>query len=58
MLLGAGLLHGRRIWSYEQLILDTEIDVDREGDAAAGSRSDDVSLALEAIAEVGPAAST
>ena len=26
MLLGAGLLHGSRIWSYEQIILDTEID--------------------------------
>ena len=25
MLLGAGLLHGSRIWSYEQMILDTEI---------------------------------
>ena len=25
MLLGAGLLHGSRIWSYEQMLLDTEI---------------------------------
>ncbi len=53
MLLGAGLLHGSRIWSYEQMILDTEID----GIVKAmlrGIPTDDVSLALEAIAEVGP----
>ncbi len=53
MLLGAGLLHGSRIWSYEQMILDTEID----GIVKAmlrGIPDDDVALALEAIAEVGP----
>jgi trimethylamine--corrinoid protein Co-methyltransferase len=53
MLLGAGLLHGSRIWSYEQMILDTEID----GIVRAmlrGIPTDDASLALDAIAEVGP----
>ncbi len=53
MLLGAGLLHGSRIWSYEQLILDTEID----GIVKAMLRGipvDDASLALDVIAEVGP----
>jgi trimethylamine---corrinoid protein Co-methyltransferase len=53
MLLGAGLLHGSRIFSFEQLLLDCEIwsllhamfkgiPVDRE------------SLALDAIRQVGP----
>jgi trimethylamine--corrinoid protein Co-methyltransferase len=53
MLLGAGLLHGSRIWSYEQMILDTEID----GIVKAMLRGipvDDATLALDAIAEVGP----
>ena len=53
MLLGAGLLHGSRIWSYEQLVLDTEID----GMVKAMLRGipvDDASLALDVIAEVGP----
>lgn len=53
MLLGAGLLHGSRIWSYEQLVLDTEID----GIVRAmlrGIALDDASLALDVIAEVGP----
>ena len=52
MLLGAGLLHGSRIWSFEQLMLDTEID----GIVKAmlrGIPTDDVSLALEAIARGG-----
>jgi trimethylamine--corrinoid protein Co-methyltransferase len=53
MLLGAGLLHGSRIWSYEQLVLDTEID----GIVKAMLRGvpvDDASLALDVIAQVGP----
>jgi trimethylamine---corrinoid protein Co-methyltransferase len=53
MLLGVGLLHGSRIWSYEQMILDTEIAgiVDA---MLRGIPVDDASLALDAIAEVGP----
>jgi trimethylamine--corrinoid protein Co-methyltransferase len=53
MLLGAGLLHGSRIWSYEQLILDTEID----GIVRAVLRGfplDDEALALDVIRAVGP----
>ncbi len=53
MLLGAGLLHGSRIWSYEQMILDTEID----GIVKAmlhGIPWDDEALALSTIREVGP----
>ena len=53
MLLGAGLLHGSRIWSYEQLLLDTEI----AGIVAAMLRGiplDDEALALDVIREVGP----
>jgi trimethylamine--corrinoid protein Co-methyltransferase len=53
MLLGAGLLHGSRIWSYEQMILDTEID----GIVKAMLRGipwDEDVLALPVIAEVGP----
>jgi len=53
MLLGAGLLHGSRIWSYEQMILDTEI-ARIVGRMLEGVTVDDASLALEAIAEVGP----
>ena len=53
MLLGAGLLHGSRIWSFEQMILDTEIDGIVKA-MLGGIPTDDVSLALEAIAEVGP----
>ena len=53
MLLGIGLLHGSRIWSYEQMILDAEIAgiVDA---MLRGIPVDDASLALDAIAEVGP----
>ncbi len=53
MLLGAGLIHGSRIWSYEQLILDTEIDGIVKT-MLRGIPVDAESLALEAIAEVGP----
>ena len=53
MLLGVGLLHGSRIWSYEQMLLDCEI----YGIVRAmlrGIAVDDEALALEAIRRVGP----
>ncbi|HYO41915.1 MAG TPA: trimethylamine methyltransferase family protein [Candidatus Limnocylindrales bacterium] len=53
MLLGAGLLHGSRIWSYEQMILDCEIATIVQK-MLGGITVDDASLALEAIEEVGP----
>lgn len=53
MLLGAGLLHGSRILSYEMLVMDAEIwsilrAIER------GIPVDDETLALDAIREVGP----
>jgi trimethylamine--corrinoid protein Co-methyltransferase len=53
MLLGVGLLHGSRIWSFEQMILDAEIASIVEA-MLRGIPFDDEALALEAIAEVGP----
>jgi trimethylamine--corrinoid protein Co-methyltransferase len=53
MLLGAGLLHGSRIWSYEQLVLDAEIDSIVKV-MLRGIPVDPASLALEAIEAVGP----
>ena len=53
MLLGVGLLHGSRIWSFEQMILDAEIASIVEA-VLRGIPFDDEALALEAIAEVGP----
>ena len=54
MLLGLGLLNGSRIFSHEQLLLDAEIySVVRA--TLKGIPVDDESLALEAIAAVGPA---
>ncbi len=53
MLLGAGLLHGSRIWSYVQLLLDVEI----HGLVRAMLRGipvDPESLALDEIRDVGP----
>ncbi len=53
MLLGVGLLHGSRIWSYEQMLLDCEIfAIIRR--VLQGIRVDEDSLALETIAAVGP----
>jgi trimethylamine--corrinoid protein Co-methyltransferase len=53
MLLGVGLLHGSRIWSYEQMLMDCEIfDLVRQ--MMRGIVVDDESLALDAIRAVGP----
>ena len=53
MLLGAGLLHGSRIWSYEQLLLDCEIfSIVRA--VLGGIRVDDQTLARDVIGAVGP----
>jgi trimethylamine--corrinoid protein Co-methyltransferase len=52
MLLGVGLLHGSRIWSYEQMLLDCEIfDIVRK--VVEGIVVDDETLALETIRAVG-----
>ena len=53
MLLGVGLLHGSRIWSFEQMILDAEIASIVEA-MLRGIPFDDEALSLAAIAEVGP----
>ena len=53
MLLGVGLLHGSRIWSYEQMMMDCEIfDIIRS--MMAGIEVNEETLALEAIHNVGP----
>ncbi len=53
MLLGAGLLHGSRILSYEQMVMDCEIySIVRK--MLSGITVDDESLALEVIRSVGP----
>lgn len=53
MLLGAGLLHGSRILSYEMLVMDAEIwSILRAMER--GIPVDDETLALDAIREVGP----
>jgi trimethylamine--corrinoid protein Co-methyltransferase len=53
MLLGVGLLHGSRIWSYEQMLMDCEIfDLVRK--TLQGIEVNDETLALEAIRAVGP----
>jgi trimethylamine---corrinoid protein Co-methyltransferase len=51
MLLGVGLLHGSRIWSYEQMLMDCEI-YDIVYNMMKGIVVDDESLALEVIASV------
>lgn len=53
MLLGAGFLHGSRIWSYEQLLMDCEI-FDIVHQMMTGIVVDDEHLALDAIRAVGP----
>jgi trimethylamine--corrinoid protein Co-methyltransferase len=53
MLLGVGLLHGSRIWSYEQMLKDCEIfGIVRK--MMDGIVVDDETLALDAIRAVGP----
>ncbi len=53
MLLGVGLLHGSRIWSYTQMMLDCEIfNIVRK--MMQGIVVDQETLALETIAAVGP----
>lgn len=53
MLLGAGLLHGSRIWSYEQLLLDCEI-FRLIGKVLEGIPVDEETLAIDTIKTVGP----
>jgi len=53
MLLGVGLLHGSRIWSYEQMLMDCEI-YDIVYNMMKGIVVNDETLALETIHSVGP----
>jgi trimethylamine--corrinoid protein Co-methyltransferase len=53
MLLGVGLLHGSRVWSYEQMLMDCEI-FSIVHKMMSGIPVDDETLALEAIRAVGP----
>jgi len=53
MLLGVGFLHGSRIWSFEQMLMDCEIyEIVRR--TLAGIEVNDETIALEAIKAVGP----
>ncbi len=53
MLLGVGFLHGSRIWSYSQMLMDCEI-FDIVHKVLQGIVVDDETLALDVIAAVGP----
>jgi trimethylamine--corrinoid protein Co-methyltransferase len=53
MLLGVGFLHGSRIWSYAQMLMDCEI-YGIVHKMLQGIVVDDDTLALETIAAVGP----
>jgi trimethylamine--corrinoid protein Co-methyltransferase len=53
MLLGAGFLHGSRIWSYAQMLLDCETFAIIHK-MMQGIEINEETLALEAIAAVGP----
>jgi trimethylamine--corrinoid protein Co-methyltransferase len=53
MLLGVGLLHGSRIWSYAEMMMDCEI-FSIIHKMMQGIVVDDESLALDTIAAVGP----
>lgn len=53
MLLGVGFLHGSRIWSFEQMLMDCEIyEIVRR--TLAGIEVNDETLALDTIKAVGP----
>lgn len=53
MLLGVGFLHGSRIWSYAQMLMDCEIfEIVRR--VIAGIEVDDETLAIDTIKAVGP----
>ncbi|MCS6993097.1 MAG: trimethylamine methyltransferase family protein [Anaerolineales bacterium] len=53
MLLGVGFLHGSRIWSYEQMLMDCEIyEIVRR--VLAGIEVNRETLALDVIRAVGP----
>jgi trimethylamine--corrinoid protein Co-methyltransferase len=53
MLLGVGFLHGSRIWSYEQMLMDCEI-FDIVHKMMQGIVVNDETLALGTIRDVGP----
>jgi len=53
MLLGVGLLHGSRIWSYAQMMMDCEI-FSIIHKVMQGIAVNDETLALETVAAVGP----
>ncbi|MGE5222680.1 MAG: trimethylamine methyltransferase family protein, partial [Omnitrophica WOR_2 bacterium] len=53
MLLGVGLLHGSRIWSYEQMLMDCEI-FNIVGKTLQGIPVNDETIAMDAIRAVGP----
>ncbi len=53
MLLGVGLLHGSRIWSFAQMLLDCEI-FDMVIQTLRGIQVDEESMALDVIDRVGP----
>lgn len=53
MLLGAGLLHGSRIWSFEQMLMDCEI-FDLVEKMMRGITVNKETLAFETIQSVGP----
>jgi len=53
MLLGVGFLHGSRIWSYAQMLMDCEI-YNIVNKTLQGIKIDDETLALDVIKAVGP----
>lgn len=53
MLLGCGFLHGSRIWSYAEMMMDCEV-FSIVHKMMSGIEVNDETLALEAIANVGP----